>query len=358
MLNERQIPTRKGNAQLGAIDGVGDAAQSGVPRKSLLWQDRTAAAAARSHGHCVNVKGLASRDSANHERPRQEWIEVPVPALVSEAMFALAQEQLQQNKHHSPRRTVEPTLAARDAGVPAVRLCVVPTRRATQSKSSYYYRCIGSDGYRRLKGPVCTNRPVRQDSLDQVRVGRDHPLAGRSDADPNRDRSPSRGGPQRDPLRKREEELRREQARLEKNIERLVTAYQEGLVTLPQLRQRHAGVAQTDAERSNRNYNRWRWRRWTKRRYLQLAESLATFRSKLRARAETLEVRERQRILRLVIKEVLVGSDTLTLCHSIPVAPTGSGTNGSPAPTPATSAVLPNPDYLLRTGRSWLCPAA
>jgi hypothetical protein len=32
--------------------------------------------------------------------------------------------------------------------------------------------------------------------------------------------------------------MRREQVRLEKNGERLLTAYQEGLVTLPQLRQR------------------------------------------------------------------------------------------------------------------------
>ena len=43
-------------------------------------------------------------------RPRQEWIEVPVPALVNEEVFALAQEQLQKNAHHSLRRTVEPTL--------------------------------------------------------------------------------------------------------------------------------------------------------------------------------------------------------------------------------------------------------
>jgi hypothetical protein len=35
-------------------------------------------------------------------------------------------------------------------------------------------------------------------------------------------------------LRKREEELRREKARVEKSSERLVTAYQEGLLTLPQ----------------------------------------------------------------------------------------------------------------------------
>src|SRR5437667_12436101 len=53
---------------------------------------------------------LPTRNSANHERTRQDWIEIPAPALVSEATFALAQEQSQKNKHHSPRRTIEPTL--------------------------------------------------------------------------------------------------------------------------------------------------------------------------------------------------------------------------------------------------------
>jgi site-specific DNA recombinase len=33
-----------------------------------------------------------------------------VPALISEEIFALAQEQLGQNKRHSPRRTIEPSL--------------------------------------------------------------------------------------------------------------------------------------------------------------------------------------------------------------------------------------------------------
>src|SRR6266571_3941252 len=55
-------------------------------------------------------KGLPSRNSASHERPRQDWIEVPVTPLVSEELFALAQEQLARNKHHAPRRTIEPTL--------------------------------------------------------------------------------------------------------------------------------------------------------------------------------------------------------------------------------------------------------
>ena len=41
-----------------------------------------------------------------------------------------------------------------------------------------------------------------------------------------------------DPRRQRQEALGREQMRLAKNIERLITAYQEGLLSLPQLRER------------------------------------------------------------------------------------------------------------------------
>ena len=43
--------------------------------------------------------------------------------------------------------------------------------------------------------------------------------------------------------------------------------------------------------------------------------------------SETLDVRERQQILRLLVKEILVGEDTITIRHSIPI-PSGSPQNG------------------------------
>src|ERR1035438_8084296 len=85
-------------------------------------------------------------------------------------------------------------------------------------------------------------------------------------------------------------------------------------------------------------------------RYLQLAESLSGFRSKLRIRAEVLDIAVRQQILRLLVKEVLVGSDTITLRHSIPIPQSGPGSNGSPAPSSGVTGSRPNPGYLLRSG--------
>src|ERR1700748_3875900 len=45
--------------------------------------------------------------TAGHERPREEWIEIAVPALVSEDSFARAQELLQENKIRSRRRHID-----------------------------------------------------------------------------------------------------------------------------------------------------------------------------------------------------------------------------------------------------------
>jgi hypothetical protein len=54
---------------------------------------------------------VPTRDSANHERPREEWIEISVPALIDEPTFARAQELLHENKVRARRRTIQPSLA-------------------------------------------------------------------------------------------------------------------------------------------------------------------------------------------------------------------------------------------------------
>ena len=54
--------------------------------------------------------GFASRNSAHHAQPREQWIEIAVPAVVSEETFALAEELLERNKRTAPRRTLEPSL--------------------------------------------------------------------------------------------------------------------------------------------------------------------------------------------------------------------------------------------------------
>src|SRR5260221_343790 len=241
LLNERQIATRtgKGRWERSTVWGM---LRNPAYRGTACYGKTELSSRQRITRPLRQRKGLPSRDSAGHERPRTEWIEVPVPALVSEEMFAMAQEQLEKNKRHAPRRTVEPTLLQGMLVCEQCGYALYRTSTRTTKQKLNYYRCIGSDGYRRLRGPVCTNRPIRQDHLDQlvwteiIRLLEDPELV---QAEIDRRRAAARNA---DPLRKRVEEMRREQVRIEKNGERLLTAYQEGLVTLPQLRQRLPAV--------------------------------------------------------------------------------------------------------------------
>jgi site-specific DNA recombinase len=131
----------------------------------------------------------------------------------------------------------------------AVRVRLVPHIHPHVEAQTELLSLSGSDGYRRLKGPVCTNRPIRQDYLDQfvwseiIRL-LDDPCLIQSEIDGRRE-----AAQKADPLRKREEELRRERARVEKSSERLVRAYEEGLLTLPQLRRRMPLLQKTNAGR-------------------------------------------------------------------------------------------------------------
>ncbi len=351
LLNERQIATRtgKGRWERSTVWGM---LRNPAYRGAACYGKTEQRPRQRVTRPLRQRKALPSRDVGGHERPRADWIEVSVPALVSEEMFALAQEQLEQNKRHSPRRTVEPTLLQ---GMLVCERCGYALYRAstrTSKQKLNYYRCIGSDGYRRLSGPVCTNRPIRQDYLDTfvwdeiIRLLEDPGLI-QTEIDRRREAAQNA-----DPLRKREEELRREQARVEKSGERLVTAYQEGLVTLAQLRQRMPALQkQTQAVESE--LQSLKMAAVDEAKYLQLAESLAGFRSKLRLRAEVLDIAVQQQILRLLVKEVLVGRDTITLRHSIPIPQSGPRSNGSPAPSSGDGGRLPNPSYLLRSGSQY-----
>src|SRR5271170_570042 len=282
--------------------------------------------------------------TAGHERPREEWIEIRVPALVSEESFARAQELLQENKVRSKRRTITPSVVQ---GLVSCQKCGYAFSRTstyTTARKIHYYKCIGSDSWRKLGGPVCDNRRlVRQDLLDQIiwnEVIRllEEPALIQQELD--RRLAAARSA---NPTQKREQSLQRELTHVGKGIERLLNAYQEGLLLIEQLRDRMPLLRQRQqslraelqaiADQTN-----------DRAAFLRLAETLTAFLARLRSAAETLTVTERQRIVRLLVKDVLVGEDTITIRHSIPI-PSGPSQNGGSQPE--------NPNYLLCKGREF-----
>ena len=297
--------------------------------------------------------GFAQRNSAGHERPRQEWIEIPVPAIVSETAFDLAQERLQENKRLSPRRTVQWSIVQSLVSCSKCGYGMCRSSTRSTARKIHYYRCLGSDGWRHLNGPLCDSRPVRQDLLDQLVWNEilkllEDPSLIQSEIE--RRLAAARNS---NPNRRREEVLQRDLTRTRKGMERLVTAYQETLLSLedlrarmPELRRREQTLQAEIKSIADQTNDRAT--------YLRLAETLSTFMTRLRSSAQTLDIAERQRIVRLLVKEVLVGDDTIIIRHSIPIPATPSSSD-PPAGSGGTS-VPGGASYLLRKGSSLARP--
>jgi site-specific DNA recombinase len=343
-LNAEGIPTRKGSARWErstvwavlrnpAYRGVACFGKTRVSARTRVMRPQ------RRRG--VRVPNL----TVGHERPREEWIEIPVPALVTEESFARAQELLQENKIRSRRRTIEPSVVQGLVSCQKCGYAFSRTSTRTSSRKIHYYKCIGSEGWRKLGGPVCDNRRlVRQDLLDQIvwaEVIRllEEPTLIQQELD--RRLAVARSS---DPTKKHEQSLQKELIHVGKGIERLLNAYQEGLLSIEQLRERMPGLR--NREQMLRTELRAIADQINDRAaFLRLAETLTAFLARLRSAAETLNIAERQRIVRLVVKDVLVGDNAITIRHSIPI-PSSSLPNGGSPCSPSAG----DPSYLLCKG--------
>ena len=262
--------------------------------------------------------GVASRNSSGHERPREEWIEIPVPAIISEATFAFAEERLENNKKLSPRKTRLPSVVQGLVSCCKCGYAMSRTSARTSARKISYYRCLGSDSWRHLNGSLCNNRPVRQDLLDTVvwtEIVRLLENPALIQGEINRRLEAARTA---DPNRQREQKLMQSLIRIRKGIDRLVNAYQEALITLEELRQRFP-VLRSQQSAAQHELQSVKDHATEREAHLRLAETLEHFLDRLRSAANATDVPERQRIVRLLVKEVLVGDDTITIRHSIPI---------------------------------------
>jgi site-specific DNA recombinase len=326
-LSERGVPTRTG--------------ASGWSQSTIWTMLRNPAYAGRAaYGKTRMVQRRARVTRTTRQRGErhggqacervdpEQWIHIPVPALIDEDTFALAQQQLVANKRTSPRNTRLPSLLQ---GILVCASCGYAYHRAQATGSHgrvyHYYRCGGTDASRRLHGQVCANRPARVDELDALvwsevlRLLEDPALI---QAEIQRRLESLRV---EHPAGHRLESLERELTRARRAVQRLIEAYQEELISLDELRDRSPALRKREAtlqaelDALNNELH-------DAESYLKLTDTLDSFRARLGANAAELTVEQRQQIIRLLVRDVLVAEDKITIRHSIP-APQGHQPTGS-----------------------------
>ena len=267
----------------------------------------------------ARLQGRATpRASKTVDRPIAEWTEIPVPAIVSADTFARVAQRLADNKRFASRNSRNPSLLQGMAACAACGYGYYRTTTRTTHKKIHYYRCLGSDNYRYEAGRVCVNKPVRADYLDTVVW--DHITALLADpalihAEIDKRLEGARAG---DPVARQRTQLENALAKAATGITRMIEAFGEQLITLdelrtrmPELRARETNLRNQihalDAQLADREA------------YLALAADLEGFLTHLHARAETSTVDERRRVLKLLVKDVLIGPEKITIRHRIPL---------------------------------------
>jgi site-specific DNA recombinase len=324
-LTERGIPTATGKARW-------DRSSVWAMLRNPAYRGQAAFGKTKTSEHHGGPSRTTRQRGERHGRrltrrdqPAEKWTLIPVPPLVTEQTFALAQDRLAHNAHFARRNTKQLTLLQ---GVLVCRQCGYSwyrTSTRTTNKRISYYRCLGQDGWRYPDGKRCPSRPVRADELDplvwaEVRRLLEDPALVRAEID--RRLAAART---EHPAARRRETLERDLTRADQAIARLIEAYQEQLISLDELRARtpalrkrqstlQAQLDSIDAELADAET------------YLQLADTIDAFLGRLADGLDGLDIAGQQRILRLVVREVLIGGDDdkITIRHSIPTPNGGS----------------------------------
>jgi len=111
---------------------------------------------------------------STYDVPRDQWISIPVPAIVGEDLFDAVQEQLAENRRRSRQRKrgarhlLQGLLVCKQCGYAYYGKAVSLSAGKGKKRSYAYYRCTGTDAYRFGGQRVCWNRQVRTDLLEQA----------------------------------------------------------------------------------------------------------------------------------------------------------------------------------------------
>ena len=340
-LNSHKIPTRK-QISLWERSTVWAMLRNPAYKGTACFGKTRASARKKITRPLRQRGGYAPSSGAHIELPRDQWIEISVPSIIEDDLFQLVQERLEHNKKHSPRRTIEPTLLQSMLVCKSCGYAYYRCSTKTSKRKLYYYRCLGSDNYRFANGRVCQNKPIRQDYLDelvweQVVELLSNPELVRSEIHRRIEEIKDIN-----PTEQRKKVLEKEIVRIEKSIQKLLDAYQEDLLQLeelrdrmPQLRKRQnalkAELRDIDSALTDQHA------------VLRLTNNIETFLHKLRKAADAINVVERQKVLRLIVKEIQLDDESLTIKHSIPL------TTPSKTEKPIKGPEMTS--YLLRSGR-------
>jgi site-specific DNA recombinase len=257
--------------------------------------------------------------------PPEEWIAIPVPAIVDPGVFEAVQAQLDENRRRKregrrrPGWLLQGLVVCRQCGYAFYGKMARGVVGGRQPADYGYYRCTGTDGHKFGGQAPCSNRSVRSDKLEQavwrqVEAVLDDPR--RVTAEHERRAAAARDGRAREDV----DGLERQMARLRRGMDRLIDSYAEEVIDADEFRPRLAGLKQRlmrlQAERDAALAAH------EARRSLQLVIGrLEEFAGRVRAGLDGLDWHGRREIIRALVRRIEIDREEVEVVFRIPGAP-------------------------------------
>src|SRR5689334_2200972 len=317
-LIERGVPTRRGGGR-GWAQSTVIRILSNSSYKGQGWYNRRRAADRVQPRGETGFKDLRPGDRGSQAfRPAEEWIPVPVPAIIDAELWRLAQEQLARNRERATRNNTR-----RRYLLSALLICGRCGRRmigATDEGGRHRYVC--SARYPRHAPGACDGRSTTAGPLEEQVWG----WVSRLLSDPSLLRArfeESRGDPAVDGADEREgARIERQLKVLDRAVGRLIDAYQAGAIELEELKERRRQV-EDHGRHLRERLDEIRRHRSEREREIRLLQGLEAFCAGIRDALVDPPFEIRQRVLRLVVDRVIHADDKVVVRHVVPMTPLG-----------------------------------
>ena len=266
---------------------------------------------------------------AIEEVPREEWIFVPVPAIIESALYEAVQEQLTEKRRRARhgqrgvRYLLQGLLVCKVCGYAYYGKAISLSSRKGHPRAYAYYRCLGTDAYRFGGQRICPNTQVRTDLVevavwDEVCRLLEHPQR-LAEEYRRRQHAPRRGSQWETP-----ESLRAQSNKLRQGIARLIDSYAEGVLAKEEFEPRIARMRQRVTSLEDRLQQLADDA--TQQRDLRLIISqLEDFVATVRGGLATADWLTRREIIRALVRRVEIDKQQVSVIFRVPPTSTNSG---------------------------------
>ena len=257
------------------------------------------------------------RTGSTYDTDASAQVSIPVPAIVSEELFAAVETQLTENRQRGreSRRGAKYLLQ----GLVECACCGYAyygkpvSRSSAKGKVPYaYYRCVGTDAYRFGGQRVCENKQARTDKLDEA-VWQDacellrHPKLLRKEYE-RRLAAPVDSSSQ--------SSLQKQITTAQRSVDRLIDAYTDGVLArgefdprLERARQRLSKLKEQLAELETESREQSALR--------EALDCLDSFTESIESNLETADWTTRREVLRTLIDRVLIEKEQISIVSRI-----------------------------------------